>query len=196
MLSGSGRIPTSSLSTTIFNERGLPSAIAPFGMTGCIEQISISKGGVPKLAVPTARVTSLGLEGDLHANPEIHGGPRQAVLWISAEGIDELIAQGFPLFQGALGENLTTRGIDRRQWRAGQRWRIGSEVILELTKMRAPCATLNPYGRGIQKAIYDDRVQAKDPSSPLWGLAGVYASVVRPGTIRNGDPVSLMDEVA
>jgi len=151
---------------------------------------------VPKRPVAMSKVGPLGIEGDGHAHPQIHGGPHQAVLWISAEGIDELIAQGFPLYPGALGENLTTRGVDRRQWRAGQRWRIGPEVIVELTKPRAPCDTLTPYGLGIQRAVYDERVNQGDPSSPLWGLGGFYASVVQGGMIRNGDPVALLDELA
>jgi len=55
--------------------------------------------------------------------------------------------------------------------------------------MRQPCATLNPYGAGIQAAMYDARVVKGDPESPLWGLSGFYASVVEPGTVRAGDAV-------
>ena len=86
-------------------------------MTGTIIQINISRGGVPKRPIPEGVITPLGLEGDLCAHPEIHGGPRQAVLLIAAETVDELIARGYPLYYGALGENLTTRGLDRRQLR-------------------------------------------------------------------------------
>ena len=130
------------------------------------------------------------LKGDSHAHPDIHGGPRQAVLLITAEGIEELAALGFPLTYGSLGENLTTRGIGRREWRAGQRWRIGAEVVIEITKRRAPCQTLNAYP-GIQAAIFDALAEAGDPSSPKWGLSGFYASVVQPGVIRPGDEIIL-----
>ena len=47
------------------------------------------------------------------AHPDIHGGPRQAVLLIDADTVDELVARGYPVGYGALGENLTTSGIDR-----------------------------------------------------------------------------------
>ena len=77
--------------------------------SGCVQQINISKGGIPKRPIAEAVVTPLGIEGDLHAHPEIHGGPRQALLLISSEGIDELVKDGFPLYPGALGENITTR---------------------------------------------------------------------------------------
>src|SRR5881394_4104113 len=95
-------------------------------MTGHIIQINISTGGLPKRPVPQALITPLGLEGDICAHPAIHGGPRQAVLLIAAEAVDELIARGYPLFYGALGENLTTRGLNPRQLRVGQIIRAGS----------------------------------------------------------------------
>jgi len=163
--------------------------------SGSVLQINVSPGGVPKRPIPAGVVTSLGIAGDGHANPQVHGGPRQAILIITSEGIDELKEQGFPLYHGALGENLTTRGLDRRSLRIGQRYRIG-EVLLEITKVRAPCDTLNPYGPGIQKAVYDQEVKAGNPASPRWGLSGVYASVLQAGTIHPGDPIQLVGETA
>jgi MOSC domain-containing protein YiiM len=160
-------------------------------MTGSIVQISVSPGGVPKHAIPTGTLTLAGLEGDSHAHPAIHGGSRQAVLLISAEGIEELAAHGYPLVYGSLGENLTTLGIDRREFRVGQRWRIGAEVVIEITKRRAPCQALNVYGPGIQPAIFDALAGNGDPASPKWGLSGFYASVIQPGVIRPGDEIVL-----
>jgi MOSC domain-containing protein YiiM len=160
-------------------------------MTGSILQVSISPGGVPKHAIPIGTLTPLGLDGDHQAHPDIHGGPNQAVLLITAEGIAELAAQGFPLAHGSLGENLTTRGIGRRDFRIGQHWHIGPEVVIEITKRRAPCQALNVHGPGIQAAIYDSLAAAGDPMSPKWGLSGFYASVVRPGIIQPGDEIVL-----
>ena len=163
-------------------------------MTGSIIQINISPGGIPKRPIPDAIVTAEGIRGDRWSHPDIHGGPNQALLLITSEGIDELIEQGFPLFPGALGENLTTLGLDRRQMRIGQRFRAG-EVFFELTKRRAPCATLNMYGPGIQQAIFDTQVKAGDPSSLRWGLSGFYARVLRGGAIRPQDPIALIEEM-
>lgn len=164
-------------------------------MPGAILQINVSRGGVPKRAIPSGDVTALGIAGDVQAHPEFHGGARQALLLITSEGIEELTALGFPLYPGALGENLTTRGLDRRGLRIGQRYRIGA-IVIELTKVREPCSQLNPYGPGIQKAVYDAQVQAGDPQSPRWGLSGFYASVIQPGPIRPGDPITLLDQLA
>jgi MOSC domain-containing protein YiiM len=161
-------------------------------MTGSLLQISVSPGGVPKRAIPEGTLTPIGVEGDHHAHPDIHGGSHQAVLVITAEGIAELAALGFPLTYGSLGENLTTSGIPRRNWRTGQRWHIGAEVVIEITKRRAPCQALNVYGPGMQAAVYDSLAAAGDPSSPKWGLSGFYASVVEPGVIRPGDEIVLV----
>src|SRR5262245_24469099 len=128
-------------------------------MRGKVESINVSKGGVPKLPIASAAVTVDGIVGDGHAHPQYHGGPRRALLIITAEGIEELISNGFPVYAGALGENLTTRGLDRHAMRFGQRYQAGS-VLLELTQMRQPCSALDPYGPGIQKAVFDNRVKA------------------------------------
>ena len=163
-------------------------------MTGSIVQINISPGGVPKRPIAEGEVTPQGIRGDSWAHPEFHGGPNQALLLITNEGIDELIAQGYPIFPGALGENLTTRGLARRQMRLGQRYRIG-EVMLEISKMRSPCTTLDIYGPAIKEAVYDAQVQAGDASTPRWGLAGFYARVLRSGFIHPEDIIELVDLV-
>jgi MOSC domain-containing protein YiiM len=159
-------------------------------MQGTIIQINLSKGGVPKLPVPEAEVTPLGLVGDEHAHPAIHGGPRKAVLLISSEVVDALAARGFPVFYGALGENLTTRGIDISRIRIGDQIRAGG-TVLEITEPRGPCATLDVYGPGIQNGIYDKKVKALDPSSPRWGMSGFYARVLMPGYVRTGDIIAV-----
>lgn len=159
-------------------------------MTGTVVQVSASRGGVPKIALPSAAVATTGIVGDAWRYP-FHGGRRKAILVITAEGIDELNANGFALFPGALGENLTTCGLDRRHMQLGQRFRVG-EAAIELTHIRTPCATLDVYGPGIQAAVYDEHVMAGDRAAPRWGLSGFYASVLEPGIIRQGDTIALI----
>jgi len=155
-----------------------------------IVQINVSPGGVPKRPIPHGVITPLGIEGDLCAHPNIHGGPRQAVLLIASETVDELISRGYPLFYGALGENLTTRGLDSRQLRVGQILRAGG-ARLELTKVRVPCDSLDVYGPTIKREIYDKRVKAGDVASPRWGMSGFYASVIEPGPVRVNDIITV-----
>jgi MOSC domain-containing protein YiiM len=159
-------------------------------VTGTVLQISVSRGGIPKRAILSAQLTANGLVGDSWRYP-FHGGRRQAALLLASEGIDKLVALGFPLFAGALGENITTRGLDHHALRLGQRIRVG-EAEIELTKIRVPCATLDVYGSGIQAAMYDRQVQAGDPGSPRWGLSGFYAAVIQPGIVQAGDAIALL----
>lgn len=136
-----------------------------------------------------------GIEGDSWAHPEFHGGPLQAVLLIAEEVLDRLKLAGFPVFPGALGENLTTRGVDPHNWRIGQVWRAGTSR-LEMTKVREPCSTIKVYGDAIGRSIYDARVRAGNADSPLWAFSGMYARVVAEGMVRPGDSLELESELA
>jgi len=156
-----------------------------------IIQINVSLGGLPKRPIASGTITPLGLAGDACAHPQIHGGPLQAVLLIAAETIDELKARGYPVFYGALGENLTTRGLDRRQLRIGHQLRAGA-AVLEITKVRGPCAALDVYGPAIKQEIYDPRVKAGDSNSPRWGMSGFYARVIEGGPVHPDDAVLIL----
>jgi MOSC domain-containing protein YiiM len=162
-------------------------------MTGTVLQINISPGGIPKRPIAEAEVTPEGIQGDSWAHPQLHGGPKQALLLVTSEGIEELMAQGFPLYAGALGENLTVQGLNRREMRIGQRYRVG-EIAIEITKLRVPCTTLDVYGPAIKQAVYDPQVKAGDVSSARWGLGGFYARVLRAGVVRPRDIIQLVDE--
>ena len=157
---------------------------------GTILQVNVSRGGIPKLPIAEGMVGPLGIEGDLHAHPNIHGGPDKAVLIITVEGIEELIARGYPLYPGALGENLTTRGLERRLLRIGQQIRAGS-AMLEITRLRVPCSTLDVYGASLKSEI-----RAGAESSSSWGLSGFYARVLSPGRVRPDDIISVVATLA
>lgn len=164
-------------------------------MTGRIEQVSISRGGIPKTAVPEAWIGPLGLDGDAHRNPKYHGGPLKAVLLLSAEVLDQLRAEGFDVSPGSLGENLTVRGIDFRQLRTGMRFRAGGAIV-RLTSLRQPCATLdifNSPGLRIQTRLYDALAKSGDQASPNWAKGGFYAAVESPGFVRPDDILELAD---
>jgi len=159
-------------------------------LPGQIVQINVSAGGLPKRPVSEGLVRPLGIEGDTHAHPQIHGGPRKAILLIASEVVGELISRGYPLFYGALGENLTTRGIALRHLRIGDRLRAGT-ALLEITQPRGPCAALDVYGESLKAELYDARVKALDTQSPRWGMSGFYAKVIEVGVVRVGDEIEI-----
>jgi MOSC domain-containing protein YiiM len=148
-------------------------------MTARIFQLSRSKGGVPKLAVREARAHALGLDGDGHAHPKIHGGPERAVCLYSLEVIAALQAEGHPIFPGATGENVTITGLPWATLAAGARLALGPEVIVELTRIASPC-------KQIIEAFADrDSKRLADPAIGRW-----YARVVREGLLRVGMTVA------
>jgi MOSC domain-containing protein YiiM len=164
-------------------------------LPGTIVQINTSPGGLPKRAIAGGLITPLGIEGDLHAHPSIHGGPRRAILIIAAEVVEELTSRGYPLFYGALGENLTTRGIRIRDLRIGDQLRAGG-ALLEITQPRGPCTALHIYGESLKNEIYDARVKALDPDSAHWGMSGFYTQVLTPGPVQTNDIIEVVASLA
>ena len=152
--------------------------------SGLIRQISLSvRGGVPKRPVRQAETGPLGIAGDGHRFRQ-HGGPDKALLLLASEVVDTLRDEGWPVYYGALGENLTTAGLDYSAWQSGQRFLCG-DVLIELTTAREPCATLNRYGRGIQT-----RLKQKP------GESGFYAAVLKGGIIIPGSIIELVERIS
>ena len=106
--------------------------------------------------------------------------------------VREVMTQDCPVVDG--NSNLQTF-VDEHLLRTGQRYRVGSAVI-ELTKLRAPCATQDIYGPEIKREIYDKQVRDGDHTSPRWALGGFYAAVVQAGLVRVGDEIMLESEMA
>lgn len=149
-----------------------------------VVQLSVSPGGVPKLPIPEARVTKLGLEGDAHRDEEHHGGPERAVCLFSLEQIEALGAEGHTVTPGALGENVTVAGLPWTDVVPGARLRLGAEVLLEVTRYTTPCFNIRTVFKGGEFA----RVSQK--RNPGWSR--VYARVLEEGVVRAGDAVELV----
>jgi MOSC domain-containing protein YiiM len=145
-----------------------------------LHQISISDGGVPKVAVPHAEITAAGVTGDRQRNPDIHGGPDRAVCLYSLDVIQALRAEGHPIAPGSTGENLTLAGIDWTRIKPGVRLRVGP-VRLEIVSYTAPCVH---NGRWFLNEDFSRMSQKKFP-----GWSRVYARVLTEGTVGAGDPV-------
>ena len=157
-------------------------------MGGRIVQISVSPGGVPKTAVPSAEVTTAGVDGDAHRDLEHHGGPERAVCLFSLEQIRALQAEGHRVVPGALGENVTVEGIEWTRIVPDTRLRLGDRLVLEVTRYTSPCLNIKPaFSHGDYSRVSEKR-------HPGWSR--VYARVIVPGRITAGDPVELLPPVA
>ncbi len=131
-------------------------------------------------------VGPLGLAGDAQADPRYHGGPDKAVYAYAAEDLDWWSTQlDRSIDPGYIGENLTTRGIDLNALHPGDELHCG-ELILRVTEPREPCAKL---GARIGVRGFEKRFGRA-------GRTGVYCAVTRPGTIRVGDPITVIDAPA
>src|SRR5579862_4762070 len=107
-----------------------------------LTHVNVSDGGMPKLPVASARVTSAGVEGDRQRNLKYHGGTDRAVCLYSEELYAVLREQGVNVSAGEIGENFTTRGLDLQALAKGDRLRVGETCIIEITNVRVPCSQL------------------------------------------------------
>jgi MOSC domain-containing protein YiiM len=124
-----------------------------------------------------------GMTGDAVCHTRHHGGDDQAVYAFAREDLDEWERElGRPLRNGVFGENLTTSGLDLSGARVGERWRVGPEVVLQVTSPRIPCGTFQGH---MGEPQWVKRFTAK-------GAPGAYLRVVTPGEIRAGDAVEVL----
>ena len=124
------------------------------------------------------------LAGDHAFNVKHHGGDYQAVYAYAREDLDRWEAElGRTLTNGFFGENLTTAGVDVNGALIGERWRIGSGLLLEVSCPRLPCTTFQGW-MGIPDWI-KRFTAANEP--------GAYLRVIEPGTVQAGDSVEVVD---
>ncbi|MGW1063194.1 MOSC domain-containing protein [Streptomyces aureus] len=153
----------------------------PEGLTG-IGKLPVD--GPVRVAAPGPKGTGgSGLAGDAVCDLRHHGGDDQAVYAVAREDLDAWEGElGRTLPNGVFGENLTTLGLDVSGALIGERWRIGSGVVLEVTCGRIPCRTF-------QEHLGEKRWVKR---FTLQGAPGAYLRVIEPGEIRSGDPVEIL----
>lgn len=146
-----------------------------------LHQISISNGGVPKLAVASAVIDSTGVVGDSQADTVHHGSPDQALCLYSLEVIQALQREGHPIAPGSAGENLTLAGVDWETLEPGDRIHIGEVVEIEATYHTTPCEKNAGWFIG---GHFSRMSQRRFP-----GSSRMYARVIEGGVVSAGDAV-------
>ncbi|MHC5905748.1 MOSC domain-containing protein [Streptomyces sp. S6] len=126
---------------------------------------------------------AVGLAGDRVYDVQHHGGTDQAVYAYAREDLDRWEAElGRPLADGVFGENLTTHGVDVNGALIGERWRIGPDVVLEVSCARIPCGTFQGW---LEQDGWIKRFTRA-------AVPGAYLRVIEPGDIRASDPVEIV----
>jgi MOSC domain-containing protein YiiM len=126
------------------------------------------------------KVRTLNLDGDQQADLSVHGGPDKAVYVYPSEHYDywrhELAGMELP--RGTFGENFTTEGFLEDTVNIGDRFRVGSAIVM-VTQPRMPCYKLGiKFGRD---AIIEHFLRS--------GRTGFYLAVLQEGEAGAGDVI-------
>ncbi|MET7286106.1 MOSC domain-containing protein [Streptomyces sp. NPDC005573] len=169
------------LSVNLGRPQQVPYTDQAQGVTGIDKRPA--DGPVQVTAPGPKGVGGSGLAGDAVCDLRHHGGEHQAVYAFAREDLDDWERElGRPLADGVFGENLTTEGLDVSGALIGERWRIGSGVVLEVTSGRIPCRTFQGH---LGESGWVRRFTRK-------AATGAYLRVVEPGAIRAGDAVEIV----
>jgi MOSC domain-containing protein YiiM len=128
-------------------------------------------------------VGKLGLAGDNQADKEHHGGPDQAIYAYAREDMDWWIEQARREFvSGEFGENLTTAGLDITGALIGEVWKLGADVVVQVTAPRIPCRV---FGAWTGEHHWVKRfAAARRP--------GAYLRVLAEGEVGAGDRIEVL----
>jgi hypothetical protein len=175
--------------------------LAPAVETSDARVVSVSRDATHKFSKVICQsitlLAGLGVEGDAHMGvtvkhrSRVRRDPSQSNLrqvhLIHAELIDALQSQGFTVSVGAIGENITTRGIDLLALPRGTQLRIGASAIVEVTGLRNPCIQLNTFQPGLMAAVL-----GRDAQGNLIRKAGVMGIVLAGGVVSVDDPIRVI----
>ncbi len=127
---------------------------------------------------------TLNLDGDRQADLSVHGGPSKAVDVYPSEHYDywkrELPELKLPW--GMFGENFTTVGLFESELNIGDKFRVGSAVVM-VTEPRMPCYKLGiKFGRSdiVKRFLASERT-------------GFYLAVLEEGEVGVGDEIQLIE---
>ena len=144
-------------------------------MTHKIKVLSVNiseRKGTIKLPVDYIELDENGVKNDAHAGP----WQRQVSL-LAEESIEKMRNLGLELKPGDFAENLTVGGMELFTLPVGTRLNVGEEVVLEISQIGKACHK----GCAIFQAV----------GACVMPKEGVFARVIRNGTIRTGDSVEI-----
>ena len=127
---------------------------------------------------------TLNLDGDRQADLSVHGGASKAAYAYPSEHY-EYWKQEFPEMKlpwGMFGENFTTAGLFEIELNIGDKFEVGSAVVI-VTEPRLPCYKLGiKFGRAdiVRRFLASERT-------------GFYFAVLQEGDVGVGDQIKLVE---
>ena len=140
-----------------------------------VVSVNISeKKGTLKTPVPEIRLKLRhGIVGDAHA-----GDWHRQISLLAEESVDTMRALSpIPLDPGVFAENINTEGIDLKHLPVGTHLRIG-ETEVEVTQIGKEC--------------HNDCAIKKAVGRCVMPTEGIFAIVVKEGTVRAGDEIEVL----
>lgn len=128
---------------------------------------------------------TLNLDGDRQSDLSVHGGRSKAVYAYPSEHYNHW-RQEFPEMElpwGMFGENFTTSALHEDELNIGDKFRVGSAIVM-VTEPRMPCFKLGvKFGRSdiIRKFMVS-------------GRTGFYFAVLQEGEVGAGDRIELIEK--
>jgi len=154
---------------------------------------TLSKPNVDRIML----VSGIGVEGDAHCGTTVKHRSRVArdpsqpnlrqVHLLHAELLDDLAGNGHDVAPGALGENVTTRGVDLLGLPTGTLVHLGADAVVRVEGLRNPCVQIEAYDAGLLR-----HVAGRAPDGSVVRRAGVMGVVLAGGLVRAGDPIRLV----
>ena len=131
--------------------------------------------GTPKHPVESVTLKLRhGIVGDAHA-----GDWHRQISLLAEESADKMRALLPDLQPGAFAENINTRGLELKSLPVGTRLRLG-EAAVEITQIGKECHSDCEIKRLTGKCVMPTE--------------GVFAVVVREGTVRKGDEIEIIKD--
>jgi MOSC domain-containing protein YiiM len=144
----------------------------------------VSTGIFKEPVADRVMLRTLNLDGDRQADLSVHGGPSKAVYVYPSEHYDhwkhELPEMRLPW--GMFGENFTTAGLFESELNIGDKFRVGSAIVM-VTEPRMPCYKL---GIRFDRPDIVKRFLASERT-------GFYFAVLQEGEVGVGDPIELTE---
>ena len=133
------------------------------------------KKGTRKKSVPALELrVGLGIRGDAHA-----GNWHRQVSLLAQESIDTMKALGLNLTPGAFAENVVTRGLELKTLPVGTVLRAGT-ALLAVTQIGKEC--------------HNDCAIKQATGKCVMPTEGIFAVVLKDGTVKPGDAITVLEE--